>query len=125
MQKWVVKLITENKDCMCSLAQPILMFVVSTDAECLIKTFFGKVRRKPLFHSVVKQYPEFLTVTFHVAVFHGLVHLVIAFMKVFLVLMRYTKEYARFYRLMNNHLNGIENGGIAGSAQQLFRLAAE
>ena len=99
--------------------------VLASDSDCLIKTFFGKVRRKPLFHTLVEKFPEFLLVSFHVAVFHGLVHLVIAFMKVFLVLMRYTSGYARFYRLMNNHLNGIENGGIAGSAQQLFRLAAE
>ena len=127
IQKWLVKLLTENRDCvyMCQLEEQFYFLLFQSDAECLIKTFFGKVRRKPLFDSVVKQFPEILMVTFHVAVFHGLVHLVIAFMKVFLVLMRYTKSYARFYRLMNNHLNGIENGGIAGSAQQLFRLAAE
>ena len=45
MQKWVVKLITENKDCMCSLAQPILMFVVNR-CRMFDKNFLRESQKK-------------------------------------------------------------------------------
>ena len=83
------------------------------------------MRRIPLLHELKTTFPEVGLIEFHGAPFHGLVHLCEGLTESFCYVTRKKKAFAKFYKLLRNHINCIEAGGIAGSASSLFATSAE